>query len=392
MHAGSAADPVTVSVNAPASVIVGSNYDYSVVVTYSGELTAQSPEYSVTSTLPSQVKFLEWGIVPQGQCPTAPQPGGTGTVACTVQFTPTVKTVTIRIRVLAATTGAATLTAQLSTGSSGAGTTSIDPAPPGSIAVTMTGPRTIQLSETSAPARFAYTISMTYNGPPIDSKVDAAFTDRLPDQVRNPGIGLAEGVLDCTFPDPAPAKGGVVTCGIGFTEDHRTRTVELTARPTGATGTAVNTLEVSTGGSVTWSTTIEPPPSAQPSTSTSTAPAPVSGPAAAPTATVAETFTTVGSTEPESVNVSPTTETVQVALTWPAGSSFDATGFTLTSTRTLAGVDQKARLRITKKRGARWLDVRIKGVHRGKLTFKIVAKRLKGRTRVVAKIRQSKRG
>ena len=46
---------------------------------------------------------------------------------------------------------------------------------------------------------------------------------------------------------------------------------------------------------------------------------------------------------------------------------------------------------MTKKRGAKWLDVRIKGVHKGKLKFKIVAKRVHGRTRVVAKVRQSKR-
>jgi len=105
---------------------------------------------------------------------------------------------------------------------------------------------------------------------------------------------------------------------------------------------------------------------------------------------VAESFTTAGTSEPETVTVSPTAETVQVALTWPSsGSSFDATGFTLISgSRTLA-VSEK--LRITKKRGARWLDVRIKGVHRGKLKFRIVAKRVHGRTRVVAKIRQSKR-
>jgi hypothetical protein len=46
---------------------------------------------------------------------------------------------------------------------------------------------------------------------------------------------------------------------------------------------------------------------------------------------------------------------------------------------------------VTKKRGAKWLDVRMKGVHKGKLKFKIVAKPVHGRIRVVAKIRQSKR-
>ena len=81
---------------------------------------------------------------------------------------------------------------------------------------------------------------------------------------------------------------------------------------------------------------------------------------------------------------------MQVALTWSdAASSFDVTSVTLASTpRTLAAADK---LRVTKKRSAKLLDVRIKGVHAGKLTFTIVARRVHGRTRVVAKIRQSKR-
>jgi len=175
-----------------------------------------------------------------------------------------------------------------------------------------------------------------------------------------------------------------------FTEDHRTRTIELTARPTGAPGSATNTVEVSTGATATWTTTIEPPP-AEPQPA---ARAPVAGPAAAPTTTVVESFTTTGTSELETVTVSPTAQTVQVALTWPnSSSSFDATGFTLLSgTRMLAGAPSLSeKLRVTKKRGAKWLDVRIKGVHGGKLKFRIVAKRVHGRTRVVAKIRHSKR-
>ena len=161
-----------------------------------------------------------------------------------------------------------------------------------------------------------------------------------------------------------------------FEEAHRTNTIQLSVRPTGVVGSATNTIELSTGVTATWTTMVLYPPAEPPS-----APPPVAGPSAAPTATKTESFTTVGDAETETVTISPTAETVQVALTWPSGSSFDATGFTLTS----------GTLKITKKRGARWLDVRIKGVHQGKLKFKIVAKRLHGRTRVVAKIRQSKR-
>jgi hypothetical protein len=53
--------------------------------------------------------------------------------------------------------------------------------------------------------------------------------------------------------------------------------------------------------------------------------------------------------------------------------------------------DRSEKLRVTREHGAKWLDVRIKGVHGGKLKFRIVAKRVHGRSRVVAKIRQSKR-
>jgi hypothetical protein len=53
---------------------------------------------------------------------------------------------------------------------------------------------------------------------------------------------------------------------------------------------------------------------------------------------------------------------------------------------------QRPRLQITRRRTARSLDVRIKRLKPGKLRFRIVAKRLDGRTRVTAKIRQSRRG
>jgi hypothetical protein len=106
---------------------------------------------------------------------------------------------------------------------------------------------------------------------------------------------------------------------------------------------------------------------------------------------VTETFTQPGQAETEAVAVAASAETVQVALTWPdPGSSFDVTGVQLGSGgRSLAQVEK---LKITKKRTKRSLDVRIKNVKRGKLKFKIVAKKVgNSRTRVVAKIRQSKR-
>ncbi len=379
-------DTVTISMSAPANVLHGNWYDYVITVTYNGEPGGVTADYTVTDALPAQVRFHSLGIT-NGTCPTTPPSGQNGTVACTFNFAPLTKTVTMTITVEAADTGAATNTAQLSSGGTATATTSVDPSPAGSITAAVTGPQTIQLSATVAPARFNYTLVLAYTGPPIRGSVVASFVERLPDQMSSPGTETAsEGLRECKGDNPLQRFGGTLMCNVLFTEDHRTRTIELGARPSGTPGSATNVVEVSTGATASWTTTVLAPP-AEPAPS---APAPVPGPAAAPTATVAETFTAAGTSEPETVTVSPKAETVQVALTWPnSSSSFDATGFTLTSgSRTLA-VSEK--LRITKKRGARWLDVRIKGVHAGKLKFRIVARRLHGRTRVVAKIRQSKR-
>ncbi len=107
-----------------------------------------------------------------------------------------------------------------------------------------------------------------------------------------------------------------------------------------------------------------------------------------------EKFTQPGQAEPETVAVAPSAETVQVALTWPeTSSSFDVTGVTLVSGGRVLAQSEKLKpgTSVTKKRTKRSLDVRIKNVKRGKLKFKIVAKKVGKSTKVVAKIRQSKR-
>jgi hypothetical protein len=385
-----ASDTVTISMSAPTNVVHGNHYDYTITFAYTGVINGDhTPDYSVTDALPAEVRFLSAGMNPQGLCPTLPPSGQNGTVGCTFNFSETARTITLTITVEAVATGSVTNTAQVASVGTASATTSIGSAPAGSITASLTGPDTIKLSATTAPPRFNYTLVLAYNGPPIRGSVFASFVERLPDQITSPGVGNgAEGLRDqCKGDDPPRRVGATLTCNFFFTEDHRTRTIELSARPIGTSGSATNVVEISTGATASWTTAVEPPP-AEPTQQA--APAPVAGPAAAPTTKVAETFTAAGTSEPETVTVSATAETVQVALTWTSsGSSFDATGFTLTDgTRTLAGAEK---LRVTKKRGSKWLDVRIKGVHKGKLKFRIVAKRLHGRTRVVAKIRQSKR-
>lgn len=392
MHSA-VAGPVTMSMSAPTNVLVGTWFDYTITLTYTGELSSTTADYTFTDALPAQVRFISLGIN-SGSCPTLPPSGQTGTVTCNFKFAPDRKTITIRISVETTANGSVTNSAQLASGETAGATTSVDAPPPGSITASLTGPEAIQLSSTAAPARFNYTLVLNYAGPPINGSVYASFVERLPEQMSFPGIPEAPdtGLRGCKGDDPIVRFGGTFSCNFYFTEDHRTRTVPLSVRPTGRSGDATNVVELSTGATATWTTTVvPPPPEPEPP---APAPGPVAGPPAAPTTTVAETFTKAGTAEPEAVNISPTAETVQVALTWAnSDSSFDAVGFTLTSgARTLAVFPSSSeKLRVTKKRGAKWLDVRIKGLHKGKLKFKIVAKRVHGRTRVIAKIRQSKR-
>lgn len=410
--AAPAQQPITVRKAAPANATVGQLVDYTITLEHAGDLTDRLA-ITVTDALPAQVTFQAWGITPNGTCPTRPAPGQGGTVSCTAEFTPTVKTIVITIQVVPVTAGTVTNTVQLSTGESASATTSVgpatgpppgsatpQPAPPGSIVVAMTGPETIVLDPQRAPARFNYAITLTYAGPPAllgGAGVTARWSVRLPVQIRSPGYQSVSGnSFDCVAPPPSGAPPEVFSCTSSFTEAQRAASFFVSARPTGELGLATAVVEVATGATASWTTNLvraQPPPAP--------APEPVPGPPAAPTKTVAETFTRPGETETQSATIAASAKTTQVALTWPdADSSFDATGFRIVrggqvvarAPQSVVAKVRPGKLRVSKRRTARSLDVRIKGLKPGKLIYRIVARRLDGRTRVVAKVRQSRRG
>jgi len=250
--------------------------------------------------------------------------------------------------------------------------------------VSISGPSQITLSRTSAPPRFGYDVSIAYSGPALTAPLDATMTIQLADLVMNPGVsGVIPG--ECTFPPPGVA-GASISCRIGFGPSVTSAAFRLEVRPTGQPGTGTTSISLGTGESASWSTTFVQEAAAPPP-----APAP-------PPTTVTETFTSPGETQAEAAAIAPTTAAVQVAVTWPdAGSSFDVTGIQIVRdgsvvARTLlaAGAPPK-KLTVTKTRRRTSLQVRVKGVIRGTLKFKIVAKKLHSRTRVKAVIRQSKR-
>jgi len=50
------ADSVTVSMSAPAHVLLGNHYDYAITFTYTGELTGPTSDYTDTDTLPAEIR------------------------------------------------------------------------------------------------------------------------------------------------------------------------------------------------------------------------------------------------------------------------------------------------------------------------------------------------
>ncbi|MFN2472201.1 MAG: hypothetical protein ABR583_14680 [Gaiellaceae bacterium] len=409
------ADPVTVTKTAPANATVGDLFDYTITLTYTGELTSPSAEYTVTDPLPPEVVFEGHGLT-QGTCTTPAYDQG-GTVSCAFRFTPQLKTIHITITVGAAAAGTPTNTAQLSTGPSATASTAIAagsgpkptsyayPAPAGSVSVATTGPETIRMNPCCVPARFGYTLVMTYNGPTLGPRgVRGRFTDRLPDQVMNPGMPTGtEGVSDCVFTEPGvPAP--VVSCNISFLEQQRTRTISIEVRPTGKAGVGTNTVGLSTGGTATSMTTFIREEAPKPPVHV---PDPIPGPPAAPPKTITATFEKDGQTKSQAIALAPATKTAQIALSWPdADSSFNVTAIQLipakpgpAPARTFSALGALApeklkprRLRISKVWTQTSLNVTVKGVVRGRLKYKIVATELEKKTRITGKIRQSKRG
>jgi hypothetical protein len=381
--------PVSVSMTAPTTAVYGSWMDYTITVTHADVLTGESTDFTLTDALPPEVIFITSSIT-DGTC-TRPAVGTNGTVACTFRFAPRTLTTTIKITVEVEQKGTVSNTAELSTGDTESATTTITTLPPGSIAVTDTGPDTITIPLEAAPQRFGWAIGIAYTGPPLTGRVRARFTIELPSQVKNPGMEDVQNrqLANCVFPSSG-TPGGEVSCDVNFDPSVLSTGFSLTVRPTGAVGTGINTLTLDTGDSASATTTFvsEPPP-------------PVPGPPAAAPQTAVETFTAPGQKEPEAATITPSAKTAQVVATWTdPNASLDLTSFQLVSNgkvvasgRRLSAADRKkpTRLKITKKRRSLSVEARVTNLRRGRLRFKVVARKLPEATKVRVTVRQSKK-
>jgi hypothetical protein len=270
-------------------------------------------------------------------------------------------------------------------------------------AVSASGPAEVRIRTCCVPAQVTYTVAFNYLGPPIGPPPEdrrTRFTVRTTEHLHGVQSQFADGAwaTDCaTTLGPSSSYGPMWTefsCTLIFLRDRTSQTLTATIRPSGRLGTGGIAVSLSTGETTNVTTDFvrESPPPPPPPPAAPPAPTPIPGPAAAPTRTMTETFTKSGESESGSVAISPKAETAQIALTWPSSaSSFDVAGVKLVGAPRTFATTEASRLKVTRRRTARSLDVRIKGLRAGKLRFRIVAKRVGGRTRVVAKIRQSRR-
>src|SRR5262245_38850891 len=274
----------------------------------------------------------------------------------------------------------------------------------GTFAVAISAPETLTIPANSVPPKFPMTFTFSYVGPPLAPPPKEAltrFTIRLSEYMKDMEVQFdANSQADGCSTKYGPSdfygpKWTEFACTMHFIAGKTVMVMTGRIRPNGKVGTATTKVSLSTGESASATTEIAHPVTPPPPPPPPAQPAAIPGAAAAPTQTIVQTFDQPGEAQPEAVSIAPSAETVQVALTWPdASSSFDAVGFRIVSgSRLLAGTtttDARS-LKIRKIRKKRSLDVRITRVRKGKLKFKVVAKKLGDRTRVVAKVRQSKR-
>lgn len=271
--------------------------------------------------------------------------------------------------------------------------------------LSVTGPSSVALSHAAAPARQEFDVTMSYIGPAFqngDPSINGTISVQLSPQEMNFGVGCCLPPANCTDNPPQNTPGVSWSCPFSVGPGNGTQwTFPVGARPTGVAGAGALTVSLSTGASAsvattyfypdTTTTTTTPTTTTTGATPTTTSSDTV---AVAPPTAVTETFTPSTPPQAESVPVAPTADTATVGLTWPsAGSSFDVTGVAIVSGGVVVARAPQAvpkKLTVVKHRTPTSLRVTIRPLTRGKLVFKIVARKVHGSTRVKATIRQTK--
>jgi hypothetical protein len=272
----------------------------------------------------------------------------------------------------------------------------------GQFTITIGGPSAITLDPNAVPPRYGYDVTIRYVGPAVTSEYDATFTAHLPDQVNNPGMGAVNGPLTgCSFTLPTtPAP--TISCTFPVNPNGPSQvSFSLESRPTAATGTGTLSISMSSGDSASYTTTFtRAAPPATTTTSTTTTPStppaatgtqsePVAAPAA-PAQSYTETFTSAGQAQAETATIAASAASAEINVTWSGNASFDVTSVTLGRRKAGRMLSATPVLKVAKHRSAHSLKLTLTGLSAGSLHFKVVARKVAGKTRVRVTVRQSK--
>ncbi len=209
---------VTVTKTAPASVVAGTDFDYSIVVTNNGPATAA--DVTLTDALPAEVTFVS--STPGG--PTCTESGGT--LSCDLGSLANGASVPVTLTVTAQDEAAGPFdnTAVVATSTFESDDTNNDDTAPvvispiTDITVTKTAPANVD-----AGSDFDYTITVTNNGP--STAADVTLSDPLPSEVGfvsvspTPDCGELAGTIGCGLGSLAPGGSVVVTVTVTAQDD-----------------------------------------------------------------------------------------------------------------------------------------------------------------------------
>ncbi|PYQ31692.1 MAG: hypothetical protein DMF56_00875 [Acidobacteria bacterium] len=215
----------------------GSQFAYTITLHNNGPDAASS--VVMTDTLPSSLLFRSI-TQPAGFTCTTPAVGATGTITCnaatlannaTATFTLTVEVAPGATGTIMNSAGVLSATSDPNSGNSGASAGAVMS---GAAVADVVITKTTATTSASTGSQFAYTITVTNNGPSPATGV--VVTDALPAGLQFVSAVPSQGACNASSP---------VTCNLGTIGVTASATITLTVQVTGTSGTIANTASVS---------------------------------------------------------------------------------------------------------------------------------------------------
>lgn len=249
--AAASADLTITKTTTATSAPVGSQFAYTITLHNNGPDAATS--VVMTDTLPTSLLFRSI-TQPAGFTCTTPAVGTTGTITCnaatfannvTATFTLTVEVAPGATGTIVNSAGVSSATNDPASGNSGSSAGAVAA---GVAVADVVITKTTNATTAATGSQFAYTITVTNNGPSPATNV--VVTDTLPAGLQFVGATPSQGTCNASSP---------VTCNLGTLAVTASATITLAVQVTGTSGTIANTASVSAAEDPTGGTSTAPP-------------------------------------------------------------------------------------------------------------------------------------